>query len=142
MAATKTFLGGITVGAGLAYFLDPERGADRREQWAQRLAPLWDDARQLLQSGAGGSPTTRIMRYGARIGDLPGMGTVTLESSGGIAGPAAAGASALRVVGIVLGLYGSARCGGRRAENPGNRAAGAGCWCGSLRARVGSPPGG
>ena len=77
MAATKTFLGGITVGAGLAYFLDAERGADRREQWAQRLAPLWDDARQLLQSGTGSSPTTHVMRYGDRIGDLPGMGPVT-----------------------------------------------------------------
>ena len=111
MAGTKTFLGGITVGAGLAYFLDAERGADRREQWAQRLAPLWDDARQLLQSGTGSSPTTHVMRYGARIGDLPGMGTVTLESSSGVFGFPAAGASALRVAGIVLGLYGLARRG-------------------------------
>jgi uncharacterized membrane protein len=111
MAGTKTFLGGITVGAGLAYFLDPERGGGRREQWAERLAPLWDDARHLLQSRAGGSQITNVIRFGARIGDLPGMGAVTLDSPSGMFGFSAPGASALRVAGLVLGLYGLARRG-------------------------------
>jgi uncharacterized membrane protein len=110
MAGTKTFLSGITVGAGLAYFLDPERGSARREQLAERLAPLWDDARQALQSRTGGSPLAGVMRYGDRIGDLPGMGAVTLESSPGRFTPAG-GASALRMAGIVLGMYGLLRRG-------------------------------
>jgi uncharacterized membrane protein len=110
MAGTKTFLSGITVGAGLAYFLDPERGSGRREQWSERLAPLWDDARNALQSRTAGSPLAGVMRYGDRIGDLPGMGAVTLESSrGGFT--AAGGASTLRMAGIVLGMYGLVRRG-------------------------------
>jgi uncharacterized membrane protein len=110
MAGTKTFLGGITVGAGLAYFLDPERGSERREQLSRRLSPIWDDARQLLQPRTGGLPTTNVMRYGARIGDLPGMGAATLASSGPFGFPAS-GTSALRVAGIIVALYGFARRG-------------------------------
>ncbi|HET6778216.1 MAG TPA: SRPBCC family protein [Gemmatimonadales bacterium] len=111
MAGTKTFLSGITVGAGLAYFLDPERGSFRREQLAERLTPLWDDARQVLQSGAGGSSLTHVMRYGARIGDLPGMGAATLEAFPGGLGSSPPGASVLRMAGIVLGMYGLVRRG-------------------------------
>ena len=111
MAGSKTFLRGVTVGAGLVYFLDPERGSVRREQLAQRLAPLWDDARRVLQSRAGGSPLTNVMPYGARMGDLPGMGAVTLESLRGGLGSSPAGASALRMAGIVLGMYGLVRRG-------------------------------
>ncbi|HZA97574.1 MAG TPA: SRPBCC family protein [Gemmatimonadales bacterium] len=110
MAGTKTFLSGITVGAGLAYFLDPERGSARREQLAERLGPLWDDARQALQSGAGASPVAKVMRYGARIGDLPGMGAVTLGPTGGF-GFSGTGTSAVRLAGLVLGLYGLIRRG-------------------------------
>jgi uncharacterized membrane protein len=111
MAGTKTFLSGITIGAGLAYFFDPERGSARREHLTERLGPLWDDARQALESRAGGSPPARVMRYGDRIGDLPGMGGVTLESSrGGLF--AERGVSGLRMAGIVLGLYGLVRRGG------------------------------
>ena len=109
MAGTKTFLSGITVGAGLAYFLDPERGSARREHVAERLGPLWDHARRALQSGASATPVANVMRYGARIGDLPGMGAVTLGSGGfGLPG---AGTSALRLAGLVLGLYGLVRRG-------------------------------
>jgi uncharacterized membrane protein len=111
MAATKTFLGGITVGAGLAYLLDPERGSERRAQLAQRLSPLWVDARHWLESRAGEPPSTHVMRYGARIGDLPGMGAVTLEQSSSAFSFPASETSVLRVAGIVLGLYGLARRG-------------------------------
>lgn len=104
MAGTKTFLSGITVGAGLAYFLDPERGSARREQLAQRLGPLWDDARQALQAEAGASPVADVMRYGARVGDLPGMGAVTLGSTSRF-GFSGTGTSAFRLAGVVLSLY-------------------------------------
>jgi hypothetical protein len=36
--ATKTFFSGLTLGAGLVYFLDPERGGLRRE----RSPGAWD----------------------------------------------------------------------------------------------------
>ena len=110
MAGTKTFLSGVTVGAGLAYFLDPERGSSRREQLAQRLGPLWNEAREVWQSRAG-SDHFQVMRYGARIGDLPGMGAVTLAEPGSRSGFPLAGASAVRVAAVMLGLYGLARRG-------------------------------
>jgi uncharacterized membrane protein len=110
--AAKTFLSGVTVGAGLAYFLDPQHGSARREQLAARVAPLWDDARQVLQArGRDESPIANVMRYGARIGDLPGMAAVTLSSSGGPFGFSATGSSALRLAGIMLGVYGLVRRG-------------------------------
>ena len=111
MTSTKTFLSGVTIGAGLAYFLDPERGSARREQLAERLAPLWDDARHALQSETAESQPTAVLRYGARIGDLPGMAAATLESSRNFFGSSVTGTSALRVAGILLGLYGLARRG-------------------------------
>jgi uncharacterized membrane protein len=111
MAGTRTFLSGVTVGAGLAYFLDPERGSARREQLAQRLGPLWGDAKEVWHSHATRPEPTTIMRYGARIGDLPGMGAVTLEGSAGRSGFPVAGASAVRLAALMLGLYGLARRG-------------------------------
>jgi uncharacterized membrane protein len=112
MAGTRTFLSGVTVGAGLAYFLDPERGSPRREQWAERLGPLWNDARQVWQSRIGREePSSSIMRYGARIGDLPGMAAVTLKGSGAGSGFPHGGTSAVRVAALMLGLYSLARRG-------------------------------
>ncbi|HYF39247.1 MAG TPA: SRPBCC family protein, partial [Gemmatimonadales bacterium] len=98
-------------GAGLAYFLDPERGTARREHLAQRLGPLWEDAREALRSGASEPARAELMRYGARAGDLPGMGAVSLGPATGGYRSALADNSVLRIAGIVVGLYGLARRG-------------------------------
>ena len=34
---TREFITGMAVGAGLVYFLDPERGAERRRRWRAEL---------------------------------------------------------------------------------------------------------
>ena len=110
MLGTKTFISGMTVGAGLAYFLDPEHGSSRREQLRRQLSPVLGETFQSLRSGAETFSTTGVMRYGSRIGDLPGMGAATLGSSHRYASDQMV-TSALRLAGVALGLYGMARRG-------------------------------
>lgn len=109
MAGTKTFLGGLTLGAGLVYFLDPERGSLRREQLARSLAPLLDQAR--LNLGAELEPLqSGVLHYGSRVGDLQGLEAATLRSAGsGVPGETAS--SALRLAGAAIALYGLLRRG-------------------------------
>ena len=111
MAGSKTFIGGLTVGAGLVYLLDPEHGRVRREQLARKLAPLWDEARRRFQPGSADSIGTGILRYGARIGDLQGLGAATLDSASGESSPGNPSAVVLRVAGTALALYGLLRRG-------------------------------
>jgi uncharacterized membrane protein len=111
MAGTKTFISGLTVGAGLAYFLDAERGRLRREQLARRLAPLWHEARRLLEGGAAESTSTGLLRYGSRIDDIQGLGAATLGSVGAGFAPADSTTGALRLAGAALALYGLLRRG-------------------------------
>jgi uncharacterized membrane protein len=109
MAGTKTFLGGLTLGAGLVYFLDPERGSLRRAQLARSLAPLLDQAGlnlvaepEPIQAG--------VLHYGSRVGDLGGLEAATLRSAGsGAAGETAS--SAFRLAGAAIALYGLLRRG-------------------------------
>jgi uncharacterized membrane protein len=109
MAGTKTFLGGLTIGVGLAYLLDPERGRLRREQVARKLGPLLDEARRSLEAGPSDVTGTELLRYGSRIGDLQGLGGATLTSfRPALGGPSS---TALRVVGAALALYGLTRRG-------------------------------
>jgi len=110
MSGTKTFVGGLAVGAGLAFFLDPERGSVRREQLALRLGPLVDEARRTLASGGGGEPAPGVLRYGSRIGDLQGLAAATLDTSGATSS-ADALARAMRLAGAALALYGLIRRG-------------------------------
>jgi len=93
MAGTKTFLGGLTIGAGLVYFLDPLRGSARREQFARAVAP-----------------TSDLLRYGSRIGDLKGLEAATILPVLGSAAENTADA-AVRFAGAVLALYGLFRRG-------------------------------
>jgi uncharacterized membrane protein len=111
MAGTKTFIGGLTLGAGLAYLLDPELGRFRRERLARTLTPLLDEARRTLQLAGGESPGTGLLRYGSRIGDIQGLGAVTLGLSGLRSLPNPASATALRVIGGALAIYGLTRRG-------------------------------
>ena len=58
----KDFLGGVAVGAGLLYFLDPERGQDRRARVRQRF----------------GVEPPIAWRYGSRLGDIGGLEAANL----------------------------------------------------------------
>jgi uncharacterized membrane protein len=108
MGSTKTFIGGITVGAGLAYLLDPERGRVRREQLARRLGFLVDEARRELEGDV--FREVEVGRYGSRAGDIEGLGAATLHFSGG-QGPSGRTSTVLRVLGGILALYGLTRRG-------------------------------
>jgi len=109
MSGTKTFVGGMTVGAGLVYFLDPERGSARREQMSRRLAPLLGEARRTF-TAAGTAAEPGVLRYGARIGDVQGLAAATLSvRDAGTSSTEAA--AAIRMAGAALALYGMIRRG-------------------------------
>ena len=108
MGSTRTFVGGVAVGAGLAYLLDPDHGHFRREQLARRLGFLVDEARRELSSEA--FQEVEVGRYGSRAGDIEGLGAATLHFSGG-RGAAGGASAALRVLGGILALYGLTRRG-------------------------------
>jgi uncharacterized membrane protein len=109
---TKVFLGGMTVGAGLVYLLDPERGEIRRERLGKRLGPLVEEFRHRFESGSASPVRVRTQSYGSRVGDLEGLGAATLRSSEGEAdaGPGKGG-TALKVAGGLLALYALTRRG-------------------------------
>lgn len=111
MAGTKTFLGGMTVGAGLVYFLDPDRGRQRREQFARRVAPLVDEARRRLDPGSPRRESVALARYGSRIGDLQGLGAATLSDPRTTAAVGDGATVVLRLAGAALTLYGFIRRG-------------------------------
>jgi uncharacterized membrane protein len=111
MAGTKTFLGGLTVGVGLVYFLDPERGSQRREQFARRMAPLVDEARRRFELGGAQPEAVTVARYGSRIGDLQGLAAATLSGSRGPTALNDGAIVALRLAGAALTLYGLIRRG-------------------------------
>jgi uncharacterized membrane protein len=106
---TKSFIGGLTLGAGLVYLLDSERGQGRRERLGERLGFLLDEARS-FQSQALESRAPQPHRYGSRIGDIEGLGSATLGRSQRFAELAGSG-TALRVAGAALALYGLTRRG-------------------------------
>jgi uncharacterized membrane protein len=107
---TKAFLGGLTVGAGLVYLLDPERGKLRRERLGNRLRPLIEGAARALERGAG-SVVPPATAYGLRIGDLEGLDDATLRSSRRDAPASSFSDTALRVAGGLLAIYGLTRRG-------------------------------
>ncbi len=106
---TKVFIGGMTVGAGLVYLLDPERGEMRRERLSKRLRPLLEEVRHTLNRSPSQTVGLRAHSYGFRIGDLEGLGEATLGSTERGGRPSNAGNIALKVAGGLLALYGLTR---------------------------------
>jgi uncharacterized membrane protein len=111
MAGTKTFIGGLTIGAGLSYFLDPQWGQQRRERLARRLSPLVEEVRRSLELGSPEAAGTGLVRYGSRIDDLPGLAAATLGLTS-MRSPSGETSAALRLIGGALALYGLTRRGG------------------------------
>ena len=100
---TKSFLGGLTAGAGLVYLLDPDRGRTRRARLRERLRPLLEGVTRTLERGAG-SVVQPTPGYGARVGDLEGLGEATLRTREREPSSSGSG-TALRVAGGLLALY-------------------------------------
>ena len=128
---TKTFVGGVTIGAGLVYLLDREKGQLRRERLGHMLRRLLEEARHGLE-GESEQAVVQSHPYGSRMGDLEGLGSATL------AFPRAAESmaeSAFRMAGAVLALYGLTRRGSLAAIL---RTVGTGMLLGSVgRAKLG-----
>ena len=108
---TKTFIGGVTVGAGLVYLLDPERGQIRRERLSSRLRPLVDEVRRTLEAGETETGGLRLQSYGSRIGDLEGLSEATLRPTARGEHKSDSGDTTLKVAGGLLALYGLTRRG-------------------------------
>lgn len=111
MAGMKSFVRGLTLGAGLAYLLDPARGRARREQLARKIGLLVNETRRSLEPGEGETAGTGLMRYGARIGDIQGLGAATLSLAGLRSSSVVGSSTALRIIGGALALYGLTRRG-------------------------------
>ncbi len=135
------FLSGMAVGAGLVYFLDPERGEARRARLEQRLEGALDTMGRRkvdeLRDDAHETPVAR--RYGSRLGDIGGLEAAHLPHAGGFR-LGASSETLIRVAGGILVLYAFTRR-GRFASLV--RTAGAGMLAsGSRRWRSGASPAG
>ena len=108
---TKVFIGGMTIGAGLVYLLDPERGEVRRERLSRRLRPLVDEVRHTLEARRSPMAGLQVHSYGSRVGDLEGLGEATLGLTGRGGGSSEISDTALKVAGGLLALYGLIRRG-------------------------------
>lgn len=108
MASTRSFMSGVALGAGLVYFLDPERGQLRRDRFQRRIAPLLEEARETFNARVNGAESADVLRYGSRVGDIQGLGAASLSgSTGRLEGPP----MALRLAGALLAVYGLTRKG-------------------------------
>jgi uncharacterized membrane protein len=112
----KSFVRGMTLGAGLMYLLDSERGRGRLEQLSQRVGQLLGNTRYRFETGGsetGGSETdsVEIGHYGARVGDIAGLGAATLGLVRSAAPSSQGNTAALQVLGGMLALYGLTRRG-------------------------------
>jgi uncharacterized membrane protein len=109
MSSTKTFIRGLTLGAGVMYLMDSERGKIRREQVSRGISQLLTRARSRLNPEPSELGAAEISRYGSRIGDLQGLGGATLDLRGTpVPGQ---GGTAMQVLGGILALYGLTRRG-------------------------------
>jgi uncharacterized membrane protein len=110
MGSTKSFFRGLTVGAGLMYFLDPERGTHRRDRLSRGLDQLLRDMGQVrFTEVIDAAP--RVGRYGSRIGDIAGLAGATLSGIGQRTPSTGSPDPTLRVLGGLLALFGLTRRG-------------------------------
>jgi uncharacterized membrane protein len=111
MAATKAFVRGLTLGAGLMYLLDSERGRARRELLARKVSNLLENARYPFETGSFEAGGVEIGHYGARVGDIAGLDAATLGLVRSADPSNQGNTAALQVLGGMLALYGLTRRG-------------------------------
>jgi uncharacterized membrane protein len=112
MGATKSFVRGLTLGAGLMYLLDSERGRARREQLARKVSHLLENARYRFDTGGFETGGVEIGHYyGGRAGDIAGLDAATLGLVRSAAPSNQGNTAALQVLGGMLALYGLTRRG-------------------------------
>ena len=131
MGSTKSFFRGLTLGAGLMYFLDPERGTIRRERVSRGLERLLGNGFSALDAGVL-DPSPQLGHYGARIGDIEGLGGATLRRAA--SEPESGSDPVLKVLAGLVALYGFTR---RGALGGLLRTLGAGLMVGTARSRTG-----
>jgi uncharacterized membrane protein len=111
MSSTRWFVRGLTVGAGLMYLADSERGRARREQLARRVSHLLGNAGYPFEAGGFEPDEVEIGHYGARVGDIAGLGAATLSLMRPPAPSSQGSTAALQMLGGMLALYGLTRRG-------------------------------
>jgi len=108
MGSTRSFVRGLTIGAGAMYLLDSEKGKLRREQLARRVSHLF--ANSGLESGSA-DRGVEVGHYGARVGDIDGLDAASLGRRGSPGFGDSGTSTTLKVLGAVLALYGLTRRG-------------------------------
>jgi uncharacterized membrane protein len=111
MGSTKSFVRGLTLGAGLMYLMDSERGKARREQLAQKVSSLLGKTPYRFATDGFEAGGVEIGHYGARAGDIAGLGAATLSLVRSAAPSSPGNTLALQVLGGMLALYGLTRRG-------------------------------
>jgi uncharacterized membrane protein len=100
--ASRDLFTGAALGAGLVWFLDPDRGAERRHRAVTRVG-------EWLQLGQETAGAWRG-HYGARLGDLAGLEAANLPGGRASSGLGTVG---LALLGGALTVYGLTRRGSR-----------------------------
>ena len=111
MGSTRSFVRGLTIGAGAMYLLDSEHGKLRREQLVRRVNQLLSAAGAQMGSGGLKGPV-EIGHYGARVGDIAGLDAASLGGHQFFADGDSGKDTAVKLLGGLLALYGLTRRGG------------------------------